>query len=314
MPESARRRGRKMVGSARRSSRRSGARAALPARRDAVLGVRAARRGHPEADAWLARIADARPASLAITDARGSWEPEDCGVTARSDSTDIVLSARTLGPGRIQGRPARRLGAPRERFRAVRSSNRRRGRRARPRPIHDLTRDQATVRLRAVARAAREAEISRGSRCRAAARLALVAGRGRRRPLRHERVAVTATVGAPKRRRAVDAEIGFFQASAKRPLVNAMIEIDRARSAALPRGACCIDTGDEGAEGRGRRQGQERGDTGRRSSRTGPSSSTAGLASPGSATYTCSSSAACTTGYFAAATAPYQHRARSRRS
>src|SRR5688572_11171800 len=46
----------------------------------------------PAADVWLARIADGAAASLAITDARGSWDPADCGVAARADGGDLVLS------------------------------------------------------------------------------------------------------------------------------------------------------------------------------------------------------------------------------
>src|SRR5262249_29101662 len=56
----------------------------------AAFALRAARA--PEADAWLARIADGAAASLAITDPRGSWSPDECGVTARADGDGLVLS------------------------------------------------------------------------------------------------------------------------------------------------------------------------------------------------------------------------------
>src|SRR4029453_14703050 len=54
------------------------------------------------------------------------------------------------------------------------------------------------------------------------------------------------TVEYAKSRKQFERQIGFFQA-VKHPLVNAMIEIDRARSL-LYHAACCIDTGDAKAE------------------------------------------------------------------
>src|SRR5262249_36789943 len=71
-----------------------GGRHALPSPLVATLcsafALRAA--GTPEAGAWLARIAPRAAASLAIPDARGSWDPEECGVAARADGADLVLS------------------------------------------------------------------------------------------------------------------------------------------------------------------------------------------------------------------------------
>ena len=55
-----------------------------------------------------------------------------------------------------------------------------------------------------------------------------------------------ATVEYAKQRKQFERQIGFFQA-VKHPLVNAMIEIDRAKSL-LYHAACCIDVGDAEAE------------------------------------------------------------------
>ena len=55
-----------------------------------------------------------------------------------------------------------------------------------------------------------------------------------------------ATVGYAKQRVQFERPIGFFQA-VKHPLVDAMVAIDRARSL-LYYAACCIDSGDDGAE------------------------------------------------------------------
>jgi len=55
-----------------------------------------------------------------------------------------------------------------------------------------------------------------------------------------------ATVEYAKQRKQFERQIGFFQA-VKHPLVNAMIDIDRARSL-LYHAACCIDAGSEEAE------------------------------------------------------------------
>ena len=54
------------------------------------------------------------------------------------------------------------------------------------------------------------------------------------------------TVEYAKTRKQFDRPIGFFQA-VKHPLVNAMIEIDRARSLVF-HAACCIDSGSGEAE------------------------------------------------------------------
>jgi alkylation response protein AidB-like acyl-CoA dehydrogenase len=210
----------------------------------AAFALRAARSA--AADAWLARIADGAAASLAITDARGSWEPDDTGVTARADGADLVLSgaahfvqdAFKADFFVVSARGARGIvlcAVPADAAGALLVQNH----------IHDLTRDQATVKLDGV-RVPRENVVCEDG---AAA-------------LRHAwpslLVAVAAdlcgtsewqlqtTVEYAKQRKQFERQIGFFQA-VKHPLVNAMIEIDRARSL-LYHAACCIDSDDPGAE------------------------------------------------------------------
>jgi alkylation response protein AidB-like acyl-CoA dehydrogenase len=200
----------------------------------------------PAADGWLARIADGAAASLAITDARGSWQPEDCGVTARSDGASLVLSGAAHFVQDafkaeffvVSARGERGLvlcAVPADTAGVALGQDH----------IHDLTRDQATVRLDG-ARLARENVVSEDG----------AAALRRTWPALLVAVAadlcgtsewqLQATVEYAKQRKQFERQIGFFQA-VKHPLVNAMIEIDRARSL-LYHAACCIDTGDPGAE------------------------------------------------------------------
>src|SRR5258705_1200102 len=210
----------------------------------AAFALREART--PAADAWLARIADGAAASLAITDASGSWDPENCGVTARADGADLVLSGAAhfvqdafkadffvvsaRGPSGLVlcAVPAGAAGS------ALAQNH-----------IHDLTRDQATLRCDGVRVARADVVSEEASPVLRRAWPALL-------------VAVAAdlcgtsewqlqtTVEYAKQRKQFERQIGFFQA-VKQPLVNAMIEIDRARSL-LYHAACCIDSDDPGAE------------------------------------------------------------------
>jgi alkylation response protein AidB-like acyl-CoA dehydrogenase len=110
--------------------------------------------------------------------------------------------------------------------------------------IHDLTRDQATIRFEGV-RVAKEGVVSRDA----------VGALERAWPSVLVTVAadlvgcaewqLQTTVEYAKSRKQFDRPIGFFQA-VKHPLVDAMIEIDRARSLVY-HAACCIDVGDPGA-------------------------------------------------------------------
>jgi alkylation response protein AidB-like acyl-CoA dehydrogenase len=209
-----------------------------------AFALRAA--GTPAADAWLARIADGAAASLAITDARGSWEPEGCGVTARTDGANLVLSGaahfvQDAFKADVLVVSARResglvlCAVPADSAGTVLGQDH----------IHDLTRDQGTVHFDG-ARVPRENVVAEDG----------AAALRRAWPTLLVAVAadlcgtsewqLQATVEYAKQRKQFERQIGFFQA-VKHPLVNAMIEIDRARSL-LYHAACCIDTGDEGAE------------------------------------------------------------------
>ncbi|HKA16482.1 MAG TPA: acyl-CoA dehydrogenase, partial [Myxococcota bacterium] len=174
------------------------------------------------------------------------WDPEECGVAARADGADLVLSGAAhfvqdafkadFLVASARGERGLVLCAVRPGAAGVALHQDH---------IHDLTRDQATLRFDGV-------RVPRGG---------VVSGDGvaaLRRAWPAILVAVAAdlcgtsewqlqaTVEYAKQRKQFDRQIGFFQA-VKHPLVNAMIEIDRARSL-LYHAACCIDGDDPGAE------------------------------------------------------------------
>jgi len=200
------------------------------------------------AAAWLKRIVAGEPASLAITNADGSWEPGDSDVRARSERGGTVLDgtaafvqdARKASFFVVSARSSEGLGlycveadAPGVTVHADH--------------ILDLTRDQARVDLADV-------ELQAD---------ALVAT-----PDRGEDVLATATAamltiiaadicGAAewqmqttaeyaRVRKQFDHTLGFFQA-VKHPIVNMMVDIDRARSLVY-NAACAIDSEPEKAE------------------------------------------------------------------
>jgi alkylation response protein AidB-like acyl-CoA dehydrogenase len=198
------------------------------------------------ARAVLAQIAGGRAATLAITGERGSWDPAEPALTAGEDGdalvldgsahfvqdafkADLLIATARLGDG-VALVAVDRAGAGVE----MKADH-----------IHDLTRDQATVSFSGV-RVEAEAILSRDA-------LAAL-----RRAWPGLLVLVTAdlcgssewqlqtTVEYAKQREQFDRKIGFFQA-VKHPLVNAMVEIDRARSL-LYHAACEIDRGSEEAE------------------------------------------------------------------
>ncbi|MBW2241101.1 MAG: acyl-CoA/acyl-ACP dehydrogenase [Deltaproteobacteria bacterium] len=205
------------------------------------------REGEPDAAAaWLARIADGASATLAITDARGSWAAGDTDVSAREEGDAIVLSGRAsfvqdaqkaellvttarLGDALLLCVvPSDAAGLEFERDH-----------------IHDLTRDQASIGFR-------EVRIPTAN----------VVSRDAATALERAWPSVLVTVAADlcgtsewqlqttveyaKHRKQFDHPLGFFQA-VKHPLVDVMIGIDRARSI-LYHAACCIDEGNDGAE------------------------------------------------------------------
>jgi len=197
------------------------------------------------AEAWLARIADGAAASLAITDARGSWDPADCDVSVRAGDA-LVLSGRAsfvqdafkadlfVVSARRNGGTvlcAVRADAP---GLALEQSH-----------IHDLTRDQAALRFDDVHVPAGDLVAEDG-----------VATLRRAWPALLVTVAadlcgtsewqLQTTVAYARERKQFERQIGFFQA-VKHPLVDAMVEIDRARSL-LYHAACQIDADADDAD------------------------------------------------------------------
>jgi alkylation response protein AidB-like acyl-CoA dehydrogenase len=194
---------------------------------------------------WLARIAEGATASLAITDARGSWDAADTDVEA-SVGDAITLNGRACF---VQDAfkvdffvvSARRNGGtvlcvvPRDTEGLTLEQDH----------IHDLTRDQATLRFDAVHVPPGHLVCEDGAAALRAAWPAVL-------------VTVAAdlcgtsewqlqtTVAYARERKQFDRQIGFFQA-VKHPLVNGMVENDRARSI-LYHAACQIDNDAEDAE------------------------------------------------------------------
>ena len=168
-------------------------------------------------------------ASLALTNADGSWEPTDAPLTARRDGEELVLSGRAhfvqdafkvrflVTSARLDDKLvlcALEVDAP--------------GLTLEQDHIHDLTRDQATVHFNDV-RASVDAIVSLDAAglieavwpaflTLAAADLCGAA-----------EWLLQTTIEYAKERVQFDRPIGFFQA-VKHPLVDAMVDIDRARS------------------------------------------------------------------------------------
>jgi len=185
-------------------------------------------------------------ASLALTNADGSWEPTDSPLTARAEGEGLVLSGSAhfvqdafkvgylLASARLEDRLvlcALPTGTP--------------GLTLEQDHIHDLTRDQATVHFEGV-RVGQEAIVSRDAagllEATWPAFLTLVAADlcGAAEWL------LQTTVAYASERVQFDRPIGFFQA-VKHPLVDAMVDIDRARSL-LYHAAAEIDAGTPEAE------------------------------------------------------------------
>ncbi len=210
----------------------------------AALVLRAAGGGSGRDE--LGRIAAGMSASLAITPECGSWEPDACGVTATRQDGGYVLNGAAhfvqdafkaeffVATARIDGElllcalPSDAGGLSLEQNH-----------------IHDLTRDQATLRLSDVRISDADVVSNQGAEILRRAWPALL-------------VLISAdlcgtsewqlqtTVEYAKNRKQFDHPLGFFQA-VKHPLVNAMVEIDRARSL-LYHAACCIDSQSDEAE------------------------------------------------------------------
>ena len=193
----------------------------------ASLVLRAA--GGEVAQQFLERIAGGAAASLAITDDRGSWEPEDAPLTAIEDGGELVLHGAArfvqdafkadvlIATARIGDALV---------LCAVETGTA--GLSLEADHIHDLTRDQASVHFNGV-RVGAASIVSRDAAPVLQAvwpsLLVLVCadlcGSSER--------LLQSTVAYAKERVQFDRPIGFFQA-VKHPLVDAMVEIDRARS------------------------------------------------------------------------------------
>ncbi len=210
----------------------------------ATMVVRSA--GSVVAAQILSRIAGGETASLAVTNERGSWEPEDTPLTATQEGdalvlngtayfvqdamkADLLIASATLGDSIA--------------LCAIEKDTA--GLTLQPDHIHDLSRDQASAHFSGVQVAPSAIITLDGVAALKAAwpkLLTLVSADlcGASEWL------LQTTVEYAKERVQFDRPIGFFQA-VKHPLVDAMVEIDRARS--LLYHACAeIDAGTDRAE------------------------------------------------------------------
>jgi alkylation response protein AidB-like acyl-CoA dehydrogenase len=194
------------------------------------------------AKSWLEKIVGGEAATLAITDENGSWEPGDTSITAEPQNGSTVLSgtvhfvqdARKVSFFAVSARGDGGVG-----LYAVPADAP--GLTIHPDQIVDLTRDQARVELRDVLVPSSNVVAAPGKGEEALARampalLTIVSadlcGAGEWQ--------LQTTVEYAKVRTQFDRPLGFFQA-VKHPLVNMMIEIDRAKSLVY-NAACAIDS------------------------------------------------------------------------
>jgi alkylation response protein AidB-like acyl-CoA dehydrogenase len=194
------------------------------------------------AKSWLEKIVGGEAATLAITDENGSWEPGDTSITAEPQNGSTVLSgtvhfvqdARKVSFFAVSARGDGGVG-----IYAVPADAP--GLTIHPDQIVDLTRDQARVELRDVLVPSSNVVAAPGKGEEALARampalLTIVSadlcGAGEWQ--------LQTTVEYAKVRTQFDRPLGFFQA-VKHPLVNMMIEIDRAKSLVY-NAACAIDS------------------------------------------------------------------------
>jgi len=218
----------------------------LPSTLLATLALRAADTGAGRS--WLERIAAGSSATLAITNAEGSWEPADTAVQAEGKDDGAVLEgtahfvqdARKASFFVVSAASAEGVG-----LYVVPAEDP--GVTIRPDHIVDLTRDQARVtfdRVHAPA-AAVVAPAPRGVEALRRATPAMLT------------IVTADIVGAAdwqlrttteyaKVRNQFDRPLGFFQA-VKHPIVNMMVAIDETRSL-LYNAACAIDSEPELAE------------------------------------------------------------------
>ena len=195
------------------------------------------------ANSFLSEIADGASATLAVTDAKGSWNAEACDVSAQdggevtrlSGSAAFVQDAAKTNLFVVQARKNDGTVLCVVRTEAA-------GVEIKRDHIHDLTRDQATVTFEDVEVASSDIVSEDGAAAIEAAWPSIL-------------VTVAAdlcgcgewqlqtTVEYAKQRKQFERQLGFFQA-VKHPLVNAMMAIDRARSLVY-HAASCIDVGSD---------------------------------------------------------------------
>jgi len=200
------------------------------------------------AQASLGRLIAGEAATVAVTNAEGSWEPGDTGVRARATSDGTVLAgtawfvqdARKASFFIVSARDETGVGLYAVDARAP-------GVVIHPDHIVDLTRDQARVELRdvSVPKTAFVAPPGKGAGVLAQAAPALLT------------IVAADMCGAAewqlqttaeyaRVRKQFDRPIGFFQA-VKHPLVNMMLEVDRARALTF-NAACAVDCEPKNAE------------------------------------------------------------------
>jgi alkylation response protein AidB-like acyl-CoA dehydrogenase len=220
---------------------------ALPSPLIATLNatyVLAASEGETAAS-WLSEIADGASATLATTDASGSWEAASCDVTANDDGSHRVLSGSAYF---VQDAAKADLLVVLARqgdsllLCVVRSDDQ--GVRVSRDHIHDLTRDQATVHFdnvqvppAAIVSVSAATTLARAWPAVLVTVAADLCGCGEWQ--------LQTTVEYAKHRKQFDRPLGFFQA-VKHPLVDAMMAIDRAKSLVY-HAACCVDEGTDDA-------------------------------------------------------------------
>jgi len=200
------------------------------------------------AHALLQRLADGAAASLAITNADGSWEPDqtDVRATPAGDGVELtgaasfVQDARKANVFLVSARGAAGVGL----FAVDADAS---GVRIAPDRIVDLTRDQARVSFQGVRVPVAGIVAAPGAGADALARavpelLTIIAAD----LCGAAEWQLQTTAAYAQVRRQFDHPIGFFQAI-KHPLVNMMLAIDQARSLVY-NAACAIDSQPEHAE------------------------------------------------------------------
>ncbi|HEY2387640.1 MAG TPA: acyl-CoA dehydrogenase family protein [Candidatus Binatia bacterium] len=196
----------------------------------------------PAAPAWLERIAAGTPATIALTPPSGSWDPADTAVRAERNGSSIVL----------RGEAAFVQDARKAAFFVVAASGEggvglyavaadTPGLTIRPDRIADLTRDQARlafddVRIDTSSIVAAPGSGTEVVEAAMPAMLTIVAAD----LCGAAEWQLQTTTEYARVRTQFDHPIGFFQA-VKHPIVNMMMDVDRARSLVYA-AACAIDT------------------------------------------------------------------------